>query len=254
MPPKIALLIDAENISYKYLPHILSEAATQGQIILRAAYGNWQSPTLSNWHTAALAHNFKIRHQANSTKTKNSSDMKLIMDAMEVLYCTPVETFCLVTNDADYVALCEKIRESRKRVIGIGYPHASDAFIRACDRFIFIGRGESPSPVLISPTSETTTILPNLPVVTPFSTPLPVLQPSKPLPDIRKLLVQAFAKVPRNTNGWVLVSALGDKLRQVKADFKPNIYGHSTLSKLLQSMPDFVELRGQGGSLAARLK
>jgi len=71
--------------------------------------------------------------------------MRLIMDAMEVLYRTSIDIFCLVTNDADYVPLCDKIHESKKHVIGVGYQlNASEAFIRACDKFIFVGRGEAP--------------------------------------------------------------------------------------------------------------
>jgi uncharacterized protein (TIGR00288 family) len=141
---KIALLIDSENISYKDLPRILEEVPRHGELVLRAVYGDWQRPHLQKWHEIAEQNDFKIRHQANDSKTKNSSDMKLIMDAMEVLYRTSVDIFCLVTNDADYVPLCDKLHEARKSVIGMGYQHAAEGFIRACDKFIFMGRGESP--------------------------------------------------------------------------------------------------------------
>ncbi len=242
MSSKIALLIDAENISYKSLPLILEEVPLHGQLVVRAVYGDWERPNLQKWHELAEKNNFKIRHQTNASKTKNSSDMKLIMDAMEVLYRTPIDIFCLVTNDADYIPLCDKIHESKKVVIGLGYQHASEAFIRACDKFIFMGRGELPAESLLSVPVEAPVILPK--------------QPAPPKSNdqavIRKLLTDAFAKAPQDANKWVALTALGSTLRQVQADFQTNSYGHATLTKLLQSMPDFVELGNADKS--ARLK
>jgi hypothetical protein len=248
LPSKLALLIDAENISYKDLPRILEEVPRHGQLILQAVYGDWQSPSLQKWHEIATKNKFEIRNQTNLSKTKNSSDMKLIMDAMEALYRTPVDIFCLVSNDADYVALCDKIHEAKKYVIGVGNQHASEAFIRACDIFIFIGRGETPAQPsiqsLIASSAEVPSSSPKQP-----STPTPI----KP-PDVRKILTQTFAQAPKDANGWVGMPALGTGLRQVQADFQISTYGHATLTKLLQSLPDFVELRLDGNSMLARLK
>jgi hypothetical protein len=74
------------------------------------------------------------------------------------------------------------------------------------------------------------------------------------LNKLRQLLLQAFAKAPQDSNGWTTLSTLGNTLPQVKSGFKTNSYGHSTLSKLLESMPDFVDLRGKGAQASARLK
>jgi len=247
--PKIALLIDAENISHKYLPRILEEVPRHGQVVLRAVYGDWQIPALQKWHDIAEQNSFKIRHQSNASKTKNSSDMKLIMDAMEVLFRTPVDIFCLVTNDADYVPLCEKIHECKKQVIGVGYQlNASEALIRACDQFIFIGRGEAPAQSLIP-----------LPIEIPLSLPKPPTPPAPPAsnpPDIRKLLSKAFDKATQDANRWVILTALGQALSKIQPGFETNSYGHSKLSHLLQSMPDFVELQANpnGTIKSARLK
>lgn len=224
MSPKIALLIDAENIPYKELPFILEEIPRHGQLVLRAIYGDWKKPALQKWYEVAQENDFHIRHQTSSARTKNSSDMKLIMDAMEVLFRTPVQVFCLVSNDGDYVALCDKIRDCRKSVIGIGYPHASEAFIRACDKFIFIRREVQP--------------------------------PAAPPPikvGLRKLVVEAFARAPQDAEQWVSLPALGSALSQVQPDFKTKNYGHTNLTRLLQSMPDLVEIRGKNGEKAARL-
>jgi uncharacterized protein (TIGR00288 family) len=242
LPAKLALLIDAENISYKDLARILEEVPRHGELVLRAVYGDWENPTLQKWREIAEANAFKIRHQRNPSKTKNSSDMRLIMDAMEILYRTPVDIFCLVSNDADYVPLCDKIHEAKKSVIGVGNQQASEAFIRACDTFIFIGRGDAQVQLSIES-------LIGAPVQASVNAPKPVNPP-----DARKILTQAFALAPQDANKWVTLSALGNALPQVKKGFRPNTYGHATLVKLLQNMPDFVELRGKGAAVSARLK
>lgn len=247
MLPKIALLIDAENISYKYLPHILKEVSIQGQIILRAVYGNWRNPSLCNWYAVAQAHNFKIRHQGNSG-TKNSTDMRLILDAMEVLFYLSVDVFCLVTNDADFVPLCDKLHEAKKQVIGVGSQQASETFIRSCDKFFFIGRGEIPAPSFPLPFNRPT-IFSTSPTFPPQPSPLPSA-PTK----LKKLLTQAFSNVKKDPDGWVSVATLGGAIHQLKSDFKPKNYGHSTLSKLLQSLPHLVEVRSSNNYRWIRLK
>jgi len=260
---KLALLIDAENISHKELPRILEEVPRHGDLVLRAVYADWQRPDLQKWLEVAEKNDFKIRHQTNDSKIKNSSDMKLIMDAMEVLYRTPVEIFCVVSNDADYVPLCDKIHEYKKTVIGIGYQHASEAFIRACDKFIFMGRGEVAVQPLLSFLSNPPINLPNPPITPkptspPTMPPKPIAQPITPKaanpPDIRKLLSDAFAKAPQDANRWVILTNLGQELSKIKQGFRPNTYGHGNLTKLLQSMPDFVEIRVNGSDRSVRLK
>ena len=79
MAPKIALLIDAENISHKYLPRILEEIAPHGQIVLRAAYADWQIPALLKWHDIAVANNFKIRHQSNVAKEQELNNTSICL-------------------------------------------------------------------------------------------------------------------------------------------------------------------------------
>jgi uncharacterized protein (TIGR00288 family) len=273
---KIALLIDAENVSYKDLPFILKAVRRQGQIILQAVYGNWERPHLQNWLEVAKKNNLEIRHQANNANTKNATDMKLIMDAGKVLYkpsIDPVDVFCLVTNDADYVPLCDQIHEEEKSIIGIGYQNASGALIRSCDQFIFIRNGKSPvqppAKSLVAVPKDVSISLPKTPKTTKQpktskSTKQPKITKSTKQPktskvtdqvEIQKLISKAFAKVSQDANGWVLLAELGMALRQVQKDFKTNNYGHATLSKLLQSMPDFVELQVKGNVIqSARLK
>lgn len=258
LSPRLALLIDAENISHKDLSRILRRVTPLGELTVKAVYGNWDLPALQPWHEAATQNDFKIRHQSNPSKTKNTSDMKLIMDAMEIIHHVPVDAFCLVTNDADYIPLCDKLHEAKKYVVGIGYQHAAELLMRACDQFIFIKRKTLPvAPV--APVVEN-------PIPIKVETPPPVLEnPSPvpeqpaiikttPMPNLKKLLKKAFAQASSRENEWIALSPLGTAIRQIDTGFDSNNYDHPTLSRLLDSVPNIVELKGSGNDLCARLK
>ena len=280
MPYKIALLIDAENVSYRDLPRFLKAAQSQGSIALAAVYGDWNKPNLQKWLELARAQNFKIRHQTSVPNVKNTSDMKLIMDAMEILYRTSLRVFCLVTNDADYVALCEKIRRAGGHTIGLGYRSASEALIRACDMFIFIQSTDVGNPLYIAadnsvhssahatkPPAQATPALsqaalsepppaepeqkPNLIVGNGASA---VAKPSqKSSADLPRLILNAFGKTSSDVHGWVSLSELGTAISQLSPGFNTSKYGHANLSKLLQSLPNLVELRDKNNVRQARL-
>lgn len=235
MSQKIALLIDAENISHKDLPRILDHVQRQGKVILKAIYGDWQRHDMQPWHMIAVQYDFTFRHQTNLSHTKNSADMRLMMDAMEVLFWIDVDIFCLVSNDADYIPLCEKIHESGKYVIGIGYHQASDKYIRSFDQFIFLRR---PQDAPSAPQANGTKL---------------TLPSATTLEDVQTTIAEAFALAP-HYHGWASLSALGSALREVESDFQTSAYGHATLSKLLRSMPDVVELRTHKNSMQARIK
>ncbi|MEO8396259.1 MAG: NYN domain-containing protein [Chloroflexota bacterium] len=248
MSSKLALLIDAENISHRNCSEILEKITLYGELLIKRVYGNEQNSSVQKWREIAEANNFEIISPRDLPRTKNSADRKLIMGGLKLLAGGSIDIFCLVSNDGDYVDLCEEIHAEGKQVIWVGNPHASEAFIRACDTFIFIGRGDTP----VQPSIES---LITSPVKAPVSTPKPPTPPTQTnLRDIRKILTQAFSLAPQNADGWVTLSALGNVLPQVQKGFRPNTYGHATLVKLLQSMSDFVKLKGKGAAMSARLE
>lgn len=260
MPAKVALLIDAENIAYRHLPNILKRAHQEGDLVLRAIYGDWQLPTLQNWRELAEGNGFVCRHQNSTAKTKNSSDMLLAIEATRLL-SSSVGVFCIVSNDADYVPLCEQIRGAKKSVVGIGTPLAADAFIRACDEFAFVGRDETPiqppieSYLSTSNGHTTAAAIPPSPMLAAAPAVSANLAVAANAPAIRKLLTKAFAKAAQDAEGWVGLPELGTALREVQPDYQHANYGHDKLSKVLLSVPDFVEFRTNGDKGArVRLK
>ena len=107
---KIAVLIDAENISHKYHT-ILQEASSLGNVIYKRIYGNWMSTQLGPWKKELLDHAIQPIQQFSNTTGKNSSDSALIIDAMDLLYQNDLDAFCIVSSDSDFTRLATRLRE-----------------------------------------------------------------------------------------------------------------------------------------------
>ncbi len=149
---KIALFIDADNVSPKIIPAIMDElTGTYGEVTYRRAYRNWAIPN-ADWQDIVARYSMQPIYQASNVRGKNSADIKLIIDAMDALYAGAADTFCIVSSDSDFTALVIRLRESGKDVIGIGMHDTvkdDSALARACSKFIFIenlvGDGEQAS-------------------------------------------------------------------------------------------------------------
>ena len=134
----IALLIDADNISAKYITAILSELSKYGKITIRRMYGDWSQDRLHSWYTTAARHSLTPVMQPNNTPGKNASDIGLIIDAMDILYTGEVQGFCIVSSDGDFNKLATRLREAGKVVIGMGEKKTPESFRVSCERFIFL--------------------------------------------------------------------------------------------------------------------
>lgn len=131
---KIAVLIDAENISHKYAHTILQEASSLGNVIYKRIYGNWMSTQLGPWKKELLDHAIQPIQQFSNTTGKNSSDSALIIDAMDLLYQNDLDAFCIVSSDSDFARLATRLRESDIFVLGMGEQKTPRAFISACNK------------------------------------------------------------------------------------------------------------------------
>lgn len=134
----IAMLIDADNISSKYIPGILSELSKYGKITVRRMYGDWSQDRLHSWLNRASGYSLTPVMQPNNTPGKNASDIGLIIDAMDILYTGDVQGFCIVSSDGDFNKLATRLREAGKVVIGMGEKKTPESFRVSCERFIFL--------------------------------------------------------------------------------------------------------------------
>lgn len=101
----IALLIDAENVSPKYIKTIIDEVSMYGTPAYKRIYGDWTAPDMVSWKKMLLEHNLTPIQQFSYTQGKNASDSAMIIDAMDILYTKNVDGFCIVSSDSDFTRL-----------------------------------------------------------------------------------------------------------------------------------------------------
>ena len=133
---KLAVLIDAENISSKYIDVILSEANNLGDVVYKRIYGNWTTPQMASWRNTILDNAIQPIQQYSNTIRKNSSDSALIIDTMDLL--SNLDGFCIVSSDSDFTRLASRLRESQKYVLGMGESKTPRSFISACNKFLYL--------------------------------------------------------------------------------------------------------------------
>ncbi len=135
---RFAVLIDAENISPKYIQIIFDEVSSYGVTTYRRIYGDWTSTRNNRWKEVLLDNSITPIQQYSYTEGKNSSDSAMIIDAMDILYTGSVDGFVLVSSDSDFTRLASRLRESGMAVIGMGESKTPNAFITACNTFKYL--------------------------------------------------------------------------------------------------------------------
>ncbi|MBQ2084406.1 MAG: NYN domain-containing protein, partial [Firmicutes bacterium] len=135
---RFAVLIDADNISDRYIKTILDEMAGEGEVTYKRIYGDWTKPALAPWKKVLLEYSVTPIQQYSYTTGKNATDSAMIIDAMDILYSGNVEGFCLVTSDSDFTRLASRLRESGMLVVGMGEKKTPKAFTTACNKFKYL--------------------------------------------------------------------------------------------------------------------
>lgn len=147
---KIALLIDAENISHQFIGQVMASVreTMDGLITVKRIYADWTKPNLSAWKAVLRKYALMPIQQYSFSSGKNSSDFALVIDAMDLLYQSDIDVFYIVSSDSDFTRLVMRIRESGKIVIGMGEKKALESFVLACNDYIFFEEsGEASSTV-----------------------------------------------------------------------------------------------------------
>lgn len=137
-PPRIALLIDADNAPAEMIDEILNELSKLGVINIRRAYGNWTKSGLKSWEGKLLEYALRPMQQYDYSKRKNATDMAMTVDAMELLYTERPDAFGIVSSDADFTPLVMHLRAKGAQVIGFGMSQTPKPFVNACSRFLYL--------------------------------------------------------------------------------------------------------------------
>jgi uncharacterized protein (TIGR00288 family) len=228
----IALLIDADNASPDSLDAVLTVLAELGTVNIRRAYGNWQKPALKGWSAMVHRHAIEPQQQFDLTKGKSSTDMKMIIDAMDLLYRGHVDGFGIMSSDSDFMPLAMRIRQDGLPVYGFGTTRTPEAFQQACTRFI----DTAALTAALAPTAEQ----PGTPAV------------KRPIDAaLRALLTEAYESVRHDERGFATLSSLGQHASN-RSSFDARNYGFKRLSDLIAALPGFEVERREGGSVYVR--
>lgn len=140
---KVALFIDAENISYKSADFIVSSAKSYGDLIVKKIYADWSKPSVKDWKDAIGQHSLMTEHQFTFSKGKNASDISLMIDAICYLFEKHIDVYCLATGDSDFTRLVQVLRARDKKVIGFGRSDAMPSLINSFNEYLYIDQGEN---------------------------------------------------------------------------------------------------------------
>ncbi|WIH05146.1 NYN domain-containing protein [Xanthomonas translucens pv. graminis] len=246
--PRLAVLIDADNAQPSVIEGLLAEVAKYGVASVKRIYGDFTSTRMTQWKQALLKHSISSVQQFAYTSGKNATDSSLIIDAMDLLYTGRFDGFCLVSSDSDFTRLAQRLREEGPTVYGFGERKTPDAFVQACDKFIYteVLRSEAassepskPSTPAAKPARKASKAPQAAQAARPEATATAPAAPADakaaPLSAPLKLLRQAIEEAS-DDQGWAGLGSVGSYLNKVRPDFDPRLYGHKKLSDLLRRL------------------
>lgn len=143
----MAIFADFENVAIgadqaKYdnfdIGKVIERVLVKGNVVVRKAYCDWSR--YERFKRSMHEANFElidIPHVRQSGK--NSADIRMVVDALDLCYTKPhIDTFVVISGDSDFSPLVSKLRENNKIVIGVGVKRStSELFVANCDEFIF---------------------------------------------------------------------------------------------------------------------
>lgn len=270
---RFAVLIDADNISDKYIKIILDEISNDGEATYKRIYGDWTKPALAPWKRVLLEHSVTPIQQYGYTTGKNATDSAMIIDAMDILYSGNVEGFCLVTSDSDFTRLASRLRESGMMVVGMGEKKTPKAFISACNKFKYLdilsgganmGSEKSRNAPRSKPSQPKASKPAPSKTVSTVKTPVKAEQDLKvgkykaqdvgivpteeeddfPVAEVTSLetirtAIATIISENSDEDGWVSISDLGNRLLKRYPDFDVRNYGFPKLTPFLKSLKGF---------------
>jgi uncharacterized protein (TIGR00288 family) len=221
---KIALFCDLENIALgvrdsdikKFDIHLVLERLLEkGKIIVKKAYADWEryADYKRAFHEAAIE---MIDIPQRYYSGKNSADIKMVVDAMDLSYSKEhLDTFAILSGDSDFSPLVSKLKENNKYVIGIGVKNSSsNLLIDNCDEFIFyedVWRDRQQAPKM-----------PKVPAA------------NKKTAEAFALMVDAIQALVRENKDVLWGSMIKQTMQRKKPAFSEGYYGYGSFSELLE--------------------
>lgn len=246
---KLAVLIDADNVSDKYIKIILDETARSGVATYKRIYGDWTDTRLGSWKPVLLDNSITPIQQYSYTYGKNATDSAMIIDAMDILYSGTVDGYCIVSSDSDFTRLVARLRESGMYVMGMGESKTPKPFISACNQFRYLD-------ILLSKEQkeDTTAKKEELPAAknaarankTKKETKNNVIKKEaeapKPQTDLKmvKKAIISLVEECSDDDGWIYSAELRNQLGKRFPDFDVRNFGFSKFTSFIESL-DILE-------------
>lgn len=272
---RFAVLIDADNVSAKYIKYILDEISNYGVATYKRIYGDWTKPSSVSWKDVLLENSVTPVQQYGYTVGKNATDSAMIIDAMDILYSGNVEGFSIVSSDSDFTKLASRLRESGMLVVGMGERKTPKPFIAACNQFKYLdvlAETEKKSmeleesrnqPGLVnnvdkngkpeSKQNKEAEAENGKAIKSPMST--ENLEGGKNMTDlsvIKAAILKMMNEVDEDGQ-QMNMGELGSRLVKRYPDFDVRNYGDTKLSKFLKKF-DFLEINSDGSSMWVSLR
>jgi uncharacterized LabA/DUF88 family protein len=206
---KLAVLIDADNAQASLVSELLAEVAKFGTASIKRAYGDWTTNHLKQWKDHLNKHAIQPMQQFSYTTGKNATDASLIIDAMDILHENSLDGFCLISSDSDFTRLATRIRESGLIVYGFGEKKTPEAFIAACDKFVFTEILKEKKEIENKDESNNN--------------------------ELKPMIISAINAVSKD-DGWAKLSNVGSYINKNNPSFDPRNYGYEKLGKLIRNL------------------
>jgi uncharacterized LabA/DUF88 family protein len=238
---RIALLIDADNVSHGKIGAMLAELSKYGVANIRRAYGDWASSGLKGWTSRLHEHAIRPIQQFSYSKGKNATDMALVIDAMELLYTQKPDAFCIASSDADFTPLVMQLRANGHDVYGFGERKTPDPFVNACTTFLYLDSlgedgGAAAKPDAKAPAKASRSRA--APKPAPKAEGVPEGRIAKPpLSQDAKLVavLRGAVEATAGDDGWAPLDAAGSAARR-QAPIDPRNYGARNFPKLFEAV------------------
>ena len=228
----IALLIDADNASPEHLDEVLLVLGELGTINIRRAYGNWAKTSLKGWGNLTGLHSIVPMQQFDVVKGKSATDMRMTIDAMDLLYRGNVDGFGIMSSDSDFLPLAQRIREDGLPVYGFGTAKTPMSFQQACTRFFDVAAlAHQNDEALEAP---------------------PAAEGQRAVDaELLQVLGAAFKASKRDDEGYASLSEMGQRAKAVSS-FAVRNYGFTRLSDLIKAVPNFGTRVGDDGRMMVK--
>jgi len=242
---RIALLIDADNVSHAKIAGILAELAKYGTANIRRAYGDWGSAGLKGWKDKLHAFAIRPIQQFSYSAGKNATDIALVIDAMELLYTQELDAFCLASSDADFTPLAMQLKANGHDVYGFGERKTPDPFVNACTTFLYLDSLVDPevTPSRVKPSSRTDA---TAPAATDSAARAPRAKRSLAQDASLVTALRGGVEAAARDDGWALLSTAGSAAKR-QAPIDPRNYGVRNFPALFEATGLFEIIKAANG-------